>query len=195
MGDVPLKMSPSSHTLHIIHLPHRSDRLEKLMQELQEQCISDFIISPGVYHDLPYKGIAAAHCQLVALARRLAWPKIRIAEDDIHFTASGAFDYYIAQEPTSVDIYLGSVTYGDYNADHSLVEDFAGLTLYTVYAPFYDTFLSVLPDEHLDRGLRHKGRYAFCHPMVAVQHEGYSDNHGKLVNYKSCFKNATLFGT
>lgn len=168
--------------------------MEKLNIELQQQNITDFTIVPGVYNATPYQGIVQAHCQLVAMAKRLSWPKIRIAEDDIKFTAPGAYDYYLANEPEKMDLYLGSVTYGVFNSDHSLVEDFAGLTIYTVYAPFYDTFLSVASDEHMDRGLRYKGKYAVCDPMIVVQYEGYSDNHGKVVNYHSCFKNAKLFG-
>ncbi|RYE50932.1 MAG: hypothetical protein EOP48_19000 [Sphingobacteriales bacterium] len=180
-------------TLHIIHLTHRTDRMETLVAELSQQRINNFRVCDGVTHfEHPHIGIAEAHKRLVKLAKDNLWPKILIAEDDVKFAAPGAFDFYLAGEPKDADLYLGGITYGIVKAGN-IVEDFAGLTLYIIYARFYDTFLNIPQEEHLDRGLRHKGTYIVCNPMIALQHPGYSDNHQKMVNYNSCFKTLPVF--
>ena len=114
--------------LNIIHLPYRADRLELLTSELAAQdlkaCIWPGILSP----EDPKKGISRAHKQIVSWAMQQQLSSVMIAEDDIRFTAPGAFDHFIKARPADFDLYLGGIYYGKIREDNT-VEDFAGTML------------------------------------------------------------------
>jgi hypothetical protein len=143
--------------LNIIHLPHRVDRLKTLNKELAEQQITDYKIWDGIIDpDLPCKGISKAHKQIIIFAKKETLSEILIAEDDIHFTSSGAFKYFLSMKPTSYDIYLGGIIWGKIKEDNS-VDDFSGNTLYMVNESFYDVLLSTPENEDFDRAIAYKG--------------------------------------
>lgn len=180
--------------LNIIHLHSRLDRLQLLEDQLDEQKIYDYKIWPGIIdRDNPKRGIAKAHKQIVQWAKDQGLDSIIIAEDDLKFTAPGAFDFFIKNEPTNFDIYLGGITYGKINRNGS-VNDFAGMHLYKIKQKFYDAFLLTPEEKDIDRSLANKGMFVVCNPMVAIQHNGFSDNKIKYENYDPCFKNRKHFG-
>lgn len=180
-------------TLHIIHLPHRIDRRKLVLEELQSQGIFDFVFWKG-FHDVekPSRGIAKAHQQIVAWAAEQRLPEVMIAEDDVEFTGPGAFQYYLAGAPAEYDLYLGGISYGKINDDYT-VDDFAGTHLYTIRKRFYETFLSLTGVKDIDRALAKKGTYSVCHPMVAIQRDGYSDNVHEYRNNKQYFEDRKLW--
>lgn len=168
--------------LNIIHLERRVDRFKTLMEELQIQQISDFKIWQAIDDQkYPVKGILKSHQQIVAFAKQTKLKQITIAEDDIHFTAKGAWKYYLLKQPDSFDLYLGGIIWGDINSEN-LVNDFAGATLYTISERFYDIFLSLKPGMDFDRQLARMGTYKVCYPMPVTQHSGFSDNSKREIN-------------
>jgi hypothetical protein len=168
--------------LHIIHLSRRKDRKASVLQQLFEQEILDFQFWEGIEEGLPIRDIARAHKSVVRWARESGLPSVLIAEDDLQFTAPGAFRYYQERVPTDYDLYLGSINYGKIQPDQS-VEDFSGTTLYTIHSRFFDTFLSTREDSNIDRALAGKGKYKVCDPLVAYQVNGYSDNSQRFIDY------------
>jgi len=180
--------------LHIIHLPHRSDRLTLLNQEFETQNITAYKIWNGIIHPSnPATGISQAHKQIVRYALENGLPEILIGEDDLKFTAPGAFDYYLQQKPTEYDLYLGGISYGQLNSDNT-VNDFSGTLLYMVHERFYQTFLSIPEDKNLDRSLKHKGKYIVCDPQPVIEHYGYSDHLKGYFDYSEFFEARNLFG-
>ena len=117
---------------------------------------------------------------------------ILIAEDDIKFTDIGAFDFYLKNIPNDFDLYLGGIIWGHLENDNS-VKDFSGTMLYMIHERFYDTFLSVDEHYHIDRSLKNKGRFVVCNPMIAVQHNGFSDNLERLMNYDVYLKGRKFY--
>jgi hypothetical protein len=108
--------------LNIINLPQRSDRRVSILRELQQQGITDFRIWDGIPDPVnPPAGISQAHKQIVHHARENKWPSVTIAEDDIQFTAPGAFEYYCEQRPEEYDIYLGVISWGKRAANNRVV--------------------------------------------------------------------------
>jgi len=162
--------------IHIIHLPHRRDRLSQVLKELDIQRVENYVFWEG-FIDLekPSRGIAKAHQQIITWAADLGLPDVLIAEDDIQFTAQGALEYFLANEPPDYDLYLGGISYGRIKDDNS-VEDFAGTHLYKIKQRFFETFLTLSGEKDIDRDLARKGIFIVCNPMVAVQRNGYSDN-------------------
>lgn len=180
--------------LNIVHLEHRSDRYETLMKELSQQQIKYYKIWPGISNDLypPFGGIGKAHKQIIQEAKRKNFTSTLIAQDDIKFTAKGAYQYFMENIPYDFDIYLGSIYYGKIKSDNT-VNDFAGLTLFLVHERFYETFLSLPENQHLDRSLKGKGKFVVCHPFVATQYNGYSDNRKAYCNNDNFLRRRTLF--
>lgn len=169
-------------TLHIIHLAHRQDRLINLMDELRIQQILHRRIWDGVAdQSWPAKGILLAHQQIVEYAKKERLNKITIAEDDIKFSAKGAYRYYCDHEPAKYDLYLGGVTWGRIETNGSIY-DFSGASLYTISERFYSTFLDLKPGLDFDRQLAGKGAFKVCHPMVVTQYNGYSDNRSEYLD-------------
>jgi hypothetical protein len=168
-------------TLHIIHLAARTDRMATLRQELAVQEITNYRIWPGIIETPAYRGVASAHHQVVAFADEQRLESVVIAEDDIRFTAPGAYRYFLNHIPAQYDLYLGGITWRS-AGDEKRTEKFAGLTLYKIHQRFYQTFLSAGSDDHLDRSLSGLGAFMICDPLVAKQYPGYSDNEGRDVN-------------
>lgn len=164
--------------------------MDQLTQENLKGCLWSGISNEGN----PKRGIAQAHKQIVKYAKDQRWPSITIAEDDFKFTDTGAYDYFLNRAPRDFDLYLASIYHGIIKPDNS-VDDFAGLTLYIISQRFYDTFLSIPEGNDIDRELAGKGKFIVCNPFVAIQHNGYSDNKRKHINYDDCLHDRELFQT
>lgn len=179
--------------LNVIHLRHRQDRMELLLKQLKEQQIKDYQIWPGVIcSHSPQSGISKAHKQIVNQAKQQGLPEVLIAEDDIKFTAPGAFRYFLENSPAEYDLYLGGLSFGKLSEEKQ-VTDFAGLLLYMVNSRFYDTFLAANESEHLDRSLRSKGKYFACDPQPSVEHTTYSDNLKMQIDLTKAYQGRNLF--
>lgn len=180
--------------LNIIHLEIRIDRRIALDIELQKQEISAFRIWDGIINEAnPRTGISKAHKQIISKAKESGLHSVLIAEDDIKFTAKGAFEYFLNNIPADFDLYLGGITHGKINSE-KVVNDFSGLTLYLIHNRFYNTFLDTAEDLNIDRALAGKGKYVVCDPFVAIQHNGYSDNMQIHCEYDLCYKGRKLYG-
>lgn len=180
--------------LNIIHLQKRTDRFAVLAKEIATQAIREYKIWNGILDEAnPKRGISKAHKQIVQWALIEGLETVTIAEDDVKFTAPGAYNYFLSQQPADFDIYLGGITYGKITSDGS-VEDFAGTHLYQIKRKFFDKFLSLPEEKDIDRSLANKGAFKVCNPFVAIQHDGYSDNHKKVQSYNSIFRERKLFG-
>jgi hypothetical protein len=179
-------------TLHVIHLSRRRDRLDTLQEELLAQGVEEYRIWEGLEDPLyPYRGISKAHKQVVGFAREQKYPKILIGEDDLKFTAPGALAYFLKKEPPVYDLYLGGISYGSINDDQT-VNDFSGTHLYMIRESFYQTFLSLPETGDIDRKLKGLGRYIVCNPFVALQHNGFSDNTKRFMDYGPYFSGRSL---
>lgn len=179
--------------LNIIHLPARTDRLVILKQELENQKITNFQLWDGIPYDTaPWTGISRAHKQIVREAHSNCQPHVLIGEDDVKFTAPGAFDYFLSNIPRDFDLYLGGIMHGTVALDNT-VKEFSGTMLYLIHEHFYETFLTIREDQNFDRALANKGRFLVCHPMVATQYDGYSDNVKRITKYEPYIKHYSFY--
>ncbi len=177
--------------IHIIHLDNRPDRLNQLLPDLERHNVK-YQLWPGIVHTKPSIGIAMAHQQIVRWAAKECLPEITIGEDDLQFTAPGAFEYYLQNKPPDFDLYISGITYGQIISDNNLY-DFSGLHLYTINQKFYNTFLSQDGATDIDRSLKGKGKFILCNPMVAIQRNGFSDNKRQEVDYSIYFNARSLY--
>jgi len=180
--------------LNIIHLKHRNDRRILLDKELEEQNISEYKIWDGIIDPLiAARGISQAHKQIVYHAKEQRLSEVLICEDDVHFTAVGAFDFFIKNKPDDFDIYLGSISDGIIKKDNS-VDDFTGTTIYIIKEAFYEIFLSLSENLNIDRALTNRGKFIVCNPFIAIQHNGFSDNTKRYYDHQEYLNGRRLFG-
>jgi len=81
--------------------------------------------------------------------------------------------------------------------NHKIIFGLAGLTFYTVYEKFYDTFLGLTEMDNLDRRigtLAYKHNYIVCPKFICHQRNGWSYHKGKEANYDYLVKGRKLFG-
>ena len=135
---------------------------------------------------------AEAHKQIIQFAKHENLTEVLIAEDDIKFTSTSAFAFYLKNKPVNCDIYLGGIIWGKLKEDNS-VNDFSGTTLYLANQRFYDVLLSLPEGKDYDRALAMKGRFIVCNPMVAVQHSGFSDNQKRNIDFGPYTRRANLY--
>ncbi|HNP07165.1 MAG TPA: hypothetical protein PKN99_06045 [Cyclobacteriaceae bacterium] len=179
--------------LHIVHLKHRQDRLSQVLRELEIQIFDNYVLWEGFLDtEKPSRGIAEAHNQIVSWASEQGLQEVMIAEDDVQFSAKGALEYFINNEPDDYDLYLGGISYGKVQDDNS-VKDFAGTHLYKIRQRFYKTFLSLSGNKDIDRALARQGKFLVCNPMVARQRNGFSDNRQEYINNDLYFNKRNLW--
>lgn len=178
--------------INCINLPHRWQRKQSAMGEF-EKVGAAYMIWPGVEGGLPKTNISQAFKNIVRFAKNHGLERITIAEDDIHFVHPKAYDYYLNNLPEDADLYLGSYYSGEEDENH-VINNFRGMTLVTVFNLFYDTFLSVTENRHIDAALSETGgRFVVCPKFVAVQHPGYSDQRKKMVDDSHRLKGKILY--
>lgn len=168
--------------LNIIHLEKRKDRYENLMRELCVQGITDYQIWPGIIDKQPKVGVSRAHKQVIRFAKENNFDKICVAEDDILFTAPGAWEYFLKNIPEDFDLYVGSYYQGTHDENYR-VKNFCGLTLYIVNSRFYDKFLAMSENRHIDKAIGSSdAKIIVCPLFVATQMSGYSDQRKRFAD-------------
>ena len=126
--------------LNIIHDNRRTERYAALMNELYVQGISDYYIWEAVIDEpTVVASINQSHKKIVRMAADSNLPEVCIAEDDLMFSAAGAWQHFLDNKPKSFDLYLGC----NYSIPINKTKDITGFHLYVVHEKFYDAFLSV----------------------------------------------------
>lgn len=167
----------------------RKQRLPKLLEELNRQGITGYELWDGIYLPSVKAGINAAHKQIVEYAKLAEWEEVCIAEDDLQFTSDRSWQYFLDNKPSDYHLYL-SMCYLGQPDENNVVKEFTGMTMYFCHHSFYDTFLSVDPNEHIDRALSQTGgRFIVSNPFVAKQYNGISANTGKWESYDKLLQN------
>lgn len=180
--------------INVIHNPKNYQRGVKLFEEISTQSINPTLkFWPAIYEKQPCTGISQAHKQIVRDAKAKGLNEVWIIEDDLKVPHMDGLQYFIDHKPEVYDLYLGGIYSGSPDKN-GLVKSFSGLHCYFVHARFYDTFLSADETKHLDRELSGKGTFIVCSPMVAIQHNGYSENTKKEENYDHYLTNKSILG-
>lgn len=162
-----------------------------LQKEIASQGI-DPVYWPAVHHHNPRTGVSRAHKQIVKWARQNRIEEVLILEDDVHFTAPGAIEYFIKNKPATYDLYLGGYLIGKPDAENK-VRRFAGTHCWMIHSRFYSTVLSVNEGLNIDTALQKKGNYYVCNPMIATVHDSYSDRLKAFTNHDKYFRDKKLF--
>jgi hypothetical protein len=160
--------------INIISLPKRQDRREAVKKQMaHEKCAYQFW--DGVEGKVAKTAISQAHKKVVREAQRINLEYCCVAEDDLEFTGTGAWQYFLSNMPKSFDLYVGSYYSGSHD-ENFVVSGFRGLTLYIINSSFYQNFLSLPETMHIDGALAVSGAKIVVSPLfVCRQAPGYSD--------------------
>lgn len=183
----------------MIHNPSRTDRLEILLTELKSQDLGETILMPAVTNTMSsVKNISIAHKSCVRVAQKLKLERIIILEDDVKFLCKKSFLRFTElaeQLPPDWDVFLSGVYDGvlqDHSENIRKITRFSGLHCYMVHERYYDTFLSANEDVNLDKWMSTPGwgssNAYLAYPMLAMQHDGFSDNVKKVTDYNQQVK-------
>lgn len=172
----------------------REERLLSICKQSKEQ---GFAVRfwEGIF-EINGVGINKSFKKIVRWAKEQGLKMVCIGEDDLLFSAPGAWQYYLDNMPEEFDTYSGGVYSGEIK-DGRIINGYSGHTLITVHERFYDFFLSVTDNDHLDRRL---GNYCFekmyrvVEPFVVYQIQGYSDNFRRMAKHSSYLEGMKLFG-
>ena len=176
--------------LNIIFDDRLYERYNPLMKELESQNIDNYRIwTPVADKDSVVRSINLSHKQIVSWAKKMGLKEVCIAEDDLQFTAPGAWEYFLSQKPDDYDIYL-ACTYIPPISNNAI----CGFHLYMVNERFYDTYLSMAEDKHIDTEANSlEGKFVFCYPFPALQRACWSANNRAVVNYNSVLKKEDIW--
>lgn len=162
----------------------------RLLGEFIEQGITKYKFWDAIVNkDSVVGSINASHKMIVRWAKENGLKDVAIAEQDLHFTAPDAWQYFLKNKPEDYDIYLAS-TYILPISNNRI----CGFHLYILNERFYDSFLSVPDLAHIDTAVCDlKGKYVFCYPFPALQRAGFSANCKAEVNYNGILEPKDIY--
>jgi len=177
----------------VINNASDTERYERLIKELAEQGITNYSIFPAI-HDITSvkKGINLAHKSVIEYAQLAGFEEVCVMEDDIKGTHPNSWNFFLQNKPKDFDIYLSGIYTGVIQPDNS-VRNWCGFHCYIVAKRFYETFLSVEDDAHIDQALSGLGKVYVCNPFAFIQYEGISSNTGKFEAYDHLLQGRDLY--
>ena len=139
-------------------------------------------------HEQSHLNIAEAHKNCIKRAINNNLDRVIIMEDDVMFVVPGAYKRFLELSetlPRNWDIFSsGSYDYQKaetYSDTIVRVTSLSGLHCYMVNKRYYNRFLETSTKSHLDKLLR--GSLYMASPMLALQHDTYSDNVKRVTTY------------
>lgn len=168
--------------LNVINLISRPDRRESVIEQLDSEGVS-YLFWDGIITKERKVGIHHAHKSIIRYAKENKLPYVAIAEDDLRWTAKGAWNYFLKNIPKeSFDLYLSSY-YSGMADSNNIINKFSGLSCYICAERFYDKFLGTSEKYHLDTALGMTDGVFYVSPLFCVtQAPGYSDQRKMMVN-------------
>lgn len=180
-----------------IHLWHRIDREESIKQQAQFQGFYLRLWEGIEVRTNRKEGICKSHKKIVADAKENDYPFCLIMEDDTIWNCEGAWDYFLDNMPDEADIYFSMIYVGTIDDKNRITSVFSGMTCYIVYRQFYDFFLSIPDDCHIDRHLgltANIHKYIVCPKFPCYQNGSKSDNNQMTCDYSPYLVGRKIYG-
>lgn len=164
-------------TVNVISDLRLIERYEPLLNELGRQGITDFKLWPIVEDSKSViSSISKSHKQIIRDAKDKGLERVAILEDDVWFPAPNGWQHFLDGIPLwKYDMYLAG-TYGLDRPVQNPIKHINGLHAYICHERFYDTFLSLPENEHIDVAMSGLGLYYVEYPFIALQRPGWSSN-------------------
>ena len=183
--------------LSILHLVEREDRAESLKVQLDSQNITNYIMWQGeVNRHNRKESICKGFKKIIQWAKDTMQPFVNVAEDDIVFFNPDSYKYYLSQIPDDYDVFWSMYFVGSNDENFRINSVCSGMTLFTVHSRFYDFFLNMDSDIHIDRyltSLHEQFVFKVC-PLIPVTQSGSkSDNNLMTCDYSPFLEGRKIF--
>lgn len=182
--------------INILHLPHRKDRYENILKQSKDQGFNFKIWEGVLSKSNPKIEITKAHKRIIQAAKDNNQRMVFVAEDDFSFTCVGAWEYFINNIPESFDLFFGLVYQGTV-VNNRVINGMSGvMTLYCCHERFYNYFLSIPDDVHVDRYLGQQAfnkEYYVTPKFCVTQTGGFSDNLRRTMYYDVYLQGKELY--
>lgn len=171
--------------------PHPSNWVKEINAQLPAVVAQPWAAVPWSANVV--KSISMSHKHIVRMARLAGVEEVFIVEEDVMFTSPDSVRYFLENKPNDYDLYLGGC-YGLNQLAKERIEkagpgahaihNFTGLHCYIIHSRYFDKFLSLPEDQHIDNqpGM---GQFYVCYPFIALQHPGWSANNRLKVDYNT----------
>ena len=188
--------------INIIHDCRRSEKYPLLIAELSRQGLTeeDYEIWPCIVSGTVIESINASHKMIIQKAKDEGMDDICVMEDDVLFPAKDGFAHFIENKPDRFRVYLaGAYSVEWHKPLPGFVTHFVGMHCYIMSNIFYDIFLNIPPDVHIDTYVsdmikQYEIAVICCYPMSAIQRTGWSANNMKEVDYNYILTDADVYG-
>lgn len=188
--------------INILHDPrYINKRSEVGIEALRQDLVEYRFWEPIEDINSAIRSINLSHKQIIKWAKDKELEEVCVWEDDCMFPAKDGWDRFLKLKPKEYDLYLGGayglnkVAWGRVRKEQGIVEvhNFVGLHCYFCHSRYYDKFLSVPDDQHIDTIQAGLGKFYLCYPMVALQRPGFSANNKAVVNYNSSLEEEDIY--
>lgn len=138
----------------------------------------------------PVENISESFKSVIIEAKLHNEKEICIIEDDIFFTHTDSWSFFLENKPTSFDVYIGGTYLLDKDWDYSKslikVPEWVGNHCIIINERYYDIWLSSDSSQHCDNAQKEQGEFYVCNPFIALQRAGlWSANNRAPQNYNS----------
>lgn len=176
--------------INVIYDNRTSSDYDRLLNEFKEQGITNFKFwDAEVYSHSVLESITASFKKIVKYAKDNNHNECCLVEQDLFFTAKNSWRYFLENKPESFDVYVS----GTYLLDNRIeykptvikVPEWVGNQLIIISNKYFDKFLSLPDDNHIDTIQSGLGDFYVCFPFIGLQRPGYSANAQIEVNYNN----------
>ncbi len=182
---------------NILYDDRRFEDFPMIVEEMKRQGITDYKWANPVMCDNVVKSINLSQKLIVQKAKDAGEEMVCIMEQDIQFPSPNGWRYFLDNMPKEFDVYIG----GTYLMDNRIVweaplvkvKEWIGNHCIIIAKKYYDTFLSLPDDKHIDTENRGLGEFFVCYPFPALQRSGFSANNMCEVNYNSILQAKDIY--
>ena len=163
------------------------DRFHHIAEEMKVQGIENYNLCSPIYASSVVESINLSQKKIVQDAKDRGDKYTCIIEDDIEFACKGAWDYFLKNMPKSFSVYIGGSylidNRNEYKEPLVKVNEWVGNHCIIIHESYYDKFLALPSNQHIDTANRGLGDFYVCFPFVALQRAGFSSNNMAVCDY------------
>jgi len=182
---------------NILYDDRRLEHFPLIVEEMKRQNIVNYKWVSPIMSNSVVKSINISQKSIVQKAKDNGEEMVCIIEQDIMFPSENGWQYFLENIPKDFDVYIG----GTYLIDNGYVwesplvkvKEWIGNHCIIIAERYYDTFLSLPDDKHIDTENKGLGEFFVCYPFPALQRSGFSANNMCEVNYNSILQAKDIY--
>lgn len=163
------------------------DRFHHIAEEMKGQGIENYNLCSPIYASSVVESINLSQKKIVRDAMERGDKEICLIEDDIMFTAPDSWEVFLKNKPKDYDVYISGSYLTDNRNEYKpplvKVNEWVGNHCIIINHTYFQTFLNLPFNQHIDTANRGLGDFYVCFPFVALQRAGFSSNNGAVCDY------------